>query len=141
MNETHRVSVEKYPFLIIKSYWDGEKIPEEEYNYEYTWYDEIPKGWAKAFGEQMCDELLEILEEGNFVNEYQIVQVKEKFGGLRWYDNGVPKSIWDKHNAWLDKYEALSYKTCVICGKPSTCVTSGWVQPVCQECYDNMYKE
>lgn len=130
---------EKYPFLIMKTnYWTGEKIPEEEINYTTTWFDDIPEGWAKAFGEQMCDELLEILKKADYVDEYQIIQIKEKFGMLRWYDNGVPDTVWDEYKAWLDKYEILSDKTCILCGEPATHHTTGWIMPVCDSCFDKI---
>ncbi len=130
---------ELYPFLIMKTnYWTGEKIPEEEINYTTTWFDSIPEGWAKAFGEQMCDELLEILKKADYVDEYQIIQIKEKFGGLRWYDNGVPDAVWDEYKAWLDKYEILADKTCILCGEPATHYTAGWIMPVCDSCFDKI---
>ena len=127
--------VKKYPFLVIKiNPWTEEALYKKDYDYEYIWWDDIPKGWKEAFGEQMCDELLEILKEADYVNEYKILQIKEKFGSLRIYDCGVPESIQDKYNAWLNKYEELSENTCINCGKPSTHFTRGWVLPMCNEC-------
>ena len=134
--EHNKDLVKRWPFLVSKiDYWTGKSIPEEELDYESTWWDEIPVGWAKAFGEQMCDELLEILNKADYVDEYQIVQIKEKFGGLRWYDNGVPDIVWDEYKDWLDKYEELSFKTCIFCGEPATQMTTGWILPVCDYCY------
>lgn len=130
---------EKYPFLILRTdYWTDRVLPEDEIDYEHTWWDDIPEGWAKAFGEQMCDELLEILKEGDYVDEYQIIQIKEKYGMLRIYSNGVPENISDKHHEWLRKYEELSEKTCINCGAPAVCMTKGWIMPVCQSCYDEI---
>ena len=136
---TNKELVEKYPFLIIRTDWyTGKPVPEDEINYEYTWWDDIPEGWAKAFGIQMCDELLEILKEGNCLNDYRIVQIKEKFKQLRWYDNGVPLEIRDKYYAWLRKYEDLSEVTCISCGAPATHETKGWILPVCESCYNKI---
>lgn len=134
--EHNKDLVKRWPFLVSKiDYWTGKSIPEEELDYESTWWDEIPVGWTKAFGEQMCDELLEILKKADYVDEYQIVQIKEKFGGLRWYDNGVPDIVWDEYKDWLYKYEELSFKTCIFCGEPATRMTTGWILPVCDSCY------
>ena len=36
---------------------------------------------------------------------------------------------------WLDKYEELSFKTCIFCGEPATQMTTGWILPVCDSCY------
>lgn len=127
--------VKKYPFLVIKiNPWTGEKLYKKDYDYEYIWWDDIPDGWREAFGEQMCDELLEILKKADCVDKYEIVQIKEKFGGLRWYDNGVPESVKDEYFAWLNKYEVLSENTCINCGKPSTHFTGGWIMPMCDNC-------
>ena len=40
----------------------------------------------------------------------------------------------------MDKYEQLSYKTCVICGKPAEYLTKGWIVPVCRNCAEEKYK-
>lgn len=134
--------MEKYPFLVKKiDDWSGMMLSEDEISYDNNWWDDIPEGWANAFGEEMCNELLEILNEANYVDEYCIVQIKEKFAGLRLYDNGVPESIRDKYYAWLNKYEQLSYKTCIKCGSPATRMTKGWVVPLCDTCYNELYSE
>ena len=39
------------------------------------------------------------------------MQIKEKYGGLRWYDNGFPKEGYEEYKDWLYKYEDLSFKT------------------------------
>lgn len=130
--------VKKYPFLLIRTSWDGRVIEDEDVSYEYTWYDDIPEGWAKAFGKQMLDELLAILKEGNCLNDYQILQIKEKWGFLHWYSNGVPKSVWDKYLDWERKYEDLSEDTCIKCGEPATHVTKGWIMPVCKQCFEEI---
>ena len=136
---TNKELVEKYPFLIIRTDWyTGKPLSEDEINYEHTWWDDIPEGWAKAFGIQMCDELLEILKEGNCLNDYRIVQIKEKYGSLRIYDNGTPLEIRDKYYTWLQKYEDLSEKICIMCGEPATHETRGWTNYVCESCYNEI---
>jgi hypothetical protein len=65
--------------------------------------------------------------------EYAICQIKEKFGGLRFYVDGVPyKSQGDE---WINEAEALSFKTCEDCGKPGELTNSGgyWVKTLCKE--------
>ncbi len=126
---------ERYPFLIPRYEWSQE--PLEDYDYEFTNLDDLPLGWRKAFGLQMCEELREIL--GDFLNDYRVIQIKEKFGQLRWYDNGIPRSISDKYNKWLDKYTDLSEETCIRCGKPGKMTTRGWESPYCEECFHKVY--
>ena len=71
----NRELVEKYPFLAIR---DGET--------EYSWYEDIPDGWRKAFGSQMIKELNDLLilaskRDGiDWTREYEIDDVKEKWG-------------------------------------------------------------
>lgn len=48
-------------------------------NSEFTWFDDLPKGWRKAFGLQMVKELDQILRKANYQDKYQITQIKEKW--------------------------------------------------------------
>ncbi len=130
----NRKLCERYPFLKYHSQFGNEEL--SGYDYDFTYLDDMPKGWRKSFGIQMCEELRDILIEADYLDKYQVVQVKEKYGRLCWYDNGVPDSIWDKYRDWLNKYEDISEKTCVGCGKPATMRTDGWVSPWCDECYE-----
>ena len=129
--------LEKYPWLTPYNVWTGE--PLEDYNYEYTWADDIPKGWRLAFGDQMLEELDQLLRKYNFRDEYRIVQIKEKFGGLRWYDDdGFPEEGYEEYRDWLCKYEDLSFKTCIDCGKPAIGFTKGWIVPLCKDCMKDL---
>lgn len=124
----NREFVEKYPFLAIK---DGDT--------EHSWYDSIPDGWRKAFGPQMIKELNDLLllaseRDGiDWTQKYKIDDVKEKWGCLHWYTS-VPSCIYDEHAAWEEKYETISYNTCIECGAPADGHTTGWVVPICSQC-------
>ena len=88
-----------YPFLIPsnrfsgkrincgeKGYWPGDPEEMPEWDYEFTELDDMPDGWRIAFGEQMCAEIKQaLLEEGGekLLNEYRILQIKEKYGLLK----------------------------------------------------------
>ena len=98
----------------------------------YTELDAMDAGWRKAFGIQMCKEIKKELKKHKFLYKYRIVQIKEKWGYLHWYDGGVPKDskIWDI----IHKYEDISRKTCVVCGKPATKMSTGWISPYCDDC-------
>ena len=131
----------KYPFLIPKYEWNGEII--EDYDYISTNLDDMPDGWRKAFGEMMCEEIKQELVRCNYLNEYRILQIKEKYGELRWYDNGTPIDC--KVPEIIDKYSILSQNICIICGKPDVpIINNGWISPYCKKCYttpSNWYKE
>ena len=55
------------------------------------------------------------------------VQVKEKFGGLRFYVNGAT----DKHWNYISVAESMSYRTCEECGNPGKTYTDGWHRTLC----------
>lgn len=127
--EYNKQLVEKYPFLLPRNRWTG-KVP-ADYDYSYTELDDMPDDWRKAFGEQMCEEIKQELEEKGLLDQYRISQIKEKYGVLRWYDFGCTEKIWTEI---IPKYQKLSTRTCIKCGKPATKVTLGWISPYCDEC-------
>ena len=132
IKQKNKELLEKYPWLYPVSEYTGK--PLENYDYSFTWMDDIPLGWNIAFGKQMVEELGALLEKYNYQDEYSICQIKEKFGGLRWYDNGFPTEGYEEYKEWLDKYEELSFKTCIDCGKPAKYFTRGWITPICEDC-------
>ena len=73
---------------------------------------------------------LACLKKNNCLKQYRITQIKEKFGGLRWYDNGAPRELYDI----INKYEDLSYRTCIVCGRPAKYISRGWISPYCEDC-------
>ena len=145
--EENRRLCSLYPFLVPYNRFSGIKITEAknggywpkepdkipEYDYEYTELDDMPQGWRKAFGEQMCKEIYNALNRRGgalAVNLYQIREIKEKFGELRWYDfNGNLET-----DAIISKYEDISSRTCIVCGKPATKISKGWISPYCDHC-------
>lgn len=54
-------------------------------------------------------------------------QVKEKFGGLRFYVN----SATDNQYALISFAESMSYRTCETCGAPGKTYTDGWHTTLC----------
>ena len=156
VKEKNKELCEKYPFLIPSNRWSGKRItdccgldgeegywpgePEEhpEYDWSYTELDEMPFGWKKAFGEQICEEIMQELVEHDCVDQYRILDIKEKYGSLRWYDSGGTEKI---YNEIIPKYEALSEKTCIRCGAPATKISTGWISPWCDTCALAIYDE
>lgn len=102
----------------------------------YTYIDCAPEGWAKLC-EDLCAELKAFLDRNN-IKDYSICQVKEKYGELRWYDNGVPEEHLDEYRAIIRKYTELSYNTCVDCGAPATKVSRGYILPFCDKCAEKV---
>jgi hypothetical protein len=52
----------------------------------------------------------------------QVTQVKEKYGGLRFYVGSAP--IW--YHEMIHRAENRSERTCEVCGKPGKIYTKGW---------------
>ncbi len=57
-------------------------------------------------------------------------QVKEKFGGLRFYMTDCT----DEMRSLIDHTEDLSYSTCETCGQPGTVRRTGWISILCDAC-------
>jgi hypothetical protein len=62
----------------------------------------------------------------------QTCQVKEKFGGLRFYINAGSDEIFSR----ISKAENDSYNICEVCGTPGELKTDiGWYRTLCEEHY------
>lgn len=94
----------------------------------YTELDAMPKGWKKSFGIQMCKELKKELTKSNFLYDFRIMQLKEKWGGMELYCNYYSSEISDI----IKKYNHISYYTCCICGEPAHYLSKGWICPYCR---------
>lgn len=64
--------------------------------------------------------------------QVQCVQIKEKFGGLRFYVNNSCHAI----NGMISFAESLCYHTCMKCGsmKDVTQTKTTWISTLCKEC-------
>ena len=108
MSMNNKELIKRYPFLLPRNRWTGE-IP-EDYDYSYTELDAMPDGWRNAFGERMCQEIRNALIEEDYLNEYRISQIKEKYGTLRWYDFGATRKVYDI----ISKYGYISGFICIV---------------------------
>ena len=104
---------------------------------EYTEWRVVEKGWKEAFGEDILKELKEaMLKDGGlkYLYSVRILQIKEKWGRLNIYLN----KYGDNTMKVLKKYENLSWRICIDCGKPVVGYTKGYVCPYCMDCYEKM---
>jgi hypothetical protein len=116
--------IEKYPILLR----DEMGCPP---------YLEVSEGWRG-----ILEELLPKLEEGRLLlpkdrQNCHIVQLKEKFGGLRVYlsDGNDPMDL-----AILEA-EKKAIKTCEFCGEPGTLRNRGWWKVRCHTCQTQYEQE
>ena len=119
--------IERYPFLLPQHSLSGTRST----GFESTILDDMPVGWRAAFGKDICKEIMDELIRNNCVGSYHILQIKEKYGELRWYSQGGTERI---HREIVPKYEKMSHRICIQCGRPATLVSKSWVAPWCNAC-------
>lgn len=101
----------------------------------------IGSGWFSLLND-LCQELLAFVPA-----EFKVTQIKEKFGGLRFYYELKDYNHYDitysshishenyrqKINILVAKAEALSYETCEVCGDPASLDRSSfWIKSLCE---------
>ena len=85
-----------------------------------------PVGWA-----QIIRDLFAVMPPN-----VQVSQVKEKFGGLRFYygwshEQPYDETAREEFQQHVTVAENLSYKTCEVCGAPGVTRPHGWITTLC----------
>jgi hypothetical protein len=89
--------------------------------------DQTQNEWSKKIvTQEMIDEAKTKLDEET-LKVPVAVQVKEKFGGLRFYVQAAT----DAHYKYITFAESMSYRTCEECGAPGKTYTDGWHTTLC----------
>ena len=87
-------------------------------------YFPVGRGWRKLVT-KLCKDIIAIDDKVN------VLQVKEKFGGLRFY---IDKGNMKVHSL-IVKAEEKSFKICEKCGTECNVTTSGeWAKTLCNNC-------
>ena len=63
-------------------------------------------------------------------HDVSVTQVKEKYGGLRFYVASALPAVF----AVIDECERLSYTVCEQCGEPGKPREGGWIRTLCDDC-------
>lgn len=123
----------KYPWLIPNAhYYSGRILKKRDWDYSWTWYGDMPRGWRKCFGKMMLEELDVAIRKAGLTDIYGLDQVKEKYGRLCWFHHGFNDEI----DQIATKYEYISTNVCIYCGQPDVpMVNDGWISPFCWECF------
>lgn len=107
-----------------------------------TWFhglhDGDPMETCLVFGFECGDgwndllwRLCEDIEKIGPGDEFRVLQVKEKFGGLRFYTGAAPSEVHDR----ISQAEDESYKTCEVCASKEDVTSEGsWIKTLCGEC-------
>ena len=82
----------------------------------------VSDGWLP-----MIQELIEKCIDAGW--DKQICQVKEKFGGLRFYINSANDDVWNI----IGEYENKSYEICEECGEKGELREGGWLRTLCDK--------
>lgn len=92
----------------------------------------VDSGWWPII-ESLCGNIQHYLnwknKESEVVPQVVIAQIKEKFGGLRFYYDGGDDRIY----GMVSMAEAWADKTCETCGKPGKSRNTGWIKTLCDE--------
>lgn len=70
------------------------------------------------------------------IPQVEAAQVKEKFGGLRFYINGGDEEI----HGMVRMAESMSYRICEDCGCPGKTGGKGWIRTLCETCRSSQEK-
>lgn len=93
---------------------------------------DFPKGWYKAFGKLMLEDLDKEIKRSN-LKHFTVEQIKEKFGQLRFYNYGGNK----KTDEIISAYSIISENVCLHCGEINVPMTyGGWQYPCCKKCWE-----
>lgn len=104
---------------------------------------ECGDGWYQLIW-NLSEEIEDLLTKHNVSLDYfDVFQVKEKYGGLRFYYilvNDKEDTATELYKI-VDKYEKLSLKICEMCGKEGKLQegANGWLKVLCRVCEEGIY--
>jgi hypothetical protein len=94
----------------------------------------MPRGFTHGDGWfdivwRLCGDLEPLVEEfeRESGHQFEVLQVKEKFGGLRFYVNHASDAIRQR----IEVAEEESFHTCEICGRPGNQREGAWSKTLC----------
>lgn len=101
------------------------------------WGIDCGDGWYNIIN-ALCENIMAYCNSHNCPTP-AVIQVKEKFGGLRFYTRGT---VWEI-DRMIEDAEELSYKTCESCGASGKQDENqvGWIVTLCDECCKEQEKE
>jgi hypothetical protein len=92
----------------------------------------VDEGWWPILT-NLCANIQHHLDWKNKTSEVipqvTVAQIKEKFGGLRFYYDGGDDQI----QGMVTMAEAWASNTCETCGKPGQQRSGGWIKTLCDE--------
>ena len=90
----------------------------------------VSEGWWPIL-ESLCSQIQHHInwkaKQGHTVHQVIVNQIKEKFGGLRFYYSGGDETI----DGMVSMAESWAGHSCETCGAPGTSGGRGWIQTLC----------
>lgn len=117
---------EKYP--VIFSQRNGS--PQET---AMCWGFDCGNGWYDLI-DKLCENIQNHIVYGSDVPPVVALQVKEKYGTLRFYAHGGDEYI----SGLITMAESMSGRICEICGNKGKIRNDGWITTRCDPCYNEM---
>lgn len=108
---------------LLEKYPKAFQYRAERYGFDLFGF-ECGDGWTR-----IIEPIAQYLDKANAEEpKIWVAQVKEKFGGLRFYVHGMD----DELQNIIRKAEEDSYKTCEVCGEPGETRPQRWIQTLCE---------
>ncbi len=87
-------------------------------------------GWFRLVW-RLCERLEPLVREfeRQTGERFEVLEVKEKLGSLRFYPNHRPDAILN----CIEAAQEESLRTCEVCGKQGQPRSGGWIQTLCDE--------
>jgi hypothetical protein len=90
----------------------------------------VGKGWYPIL-ERLCSNIQHHIDwkekQGNPIPQVTVAQIKEKFGGLRFYYDGGDDEI----SGMVRMAESWADIACEVCGAPGSSGGKGWIKTLC----------
>jgi len=114
---------EKYPLIFAQR--NGS--PQET---AMCWGLECGDGWHDLI-DLLCANIQNHIKYGRDVPQVVAMQVKEKFGTLRFYAHGGDEYI----SGLITMAESMSSRICELCGNKGKIIDDGWITTRCNTCH------
>jgi len=103
--------------------------------YPYDIYGiECGDGWYPLLGELNKKIAEELNNYPELKDKFEVHQIKEKLGGLRFYCVGTNKRI----DEIISEFEGRSYRTCEDCGGVGKKQNDNWLYTLCDPCFNKV---
>ena len=129
---------EKFEALKLKAIEKLKNESDTEPKYPYALFGvECGDGWKRLY--LPITKYIENYNNEHEDKKIEILQIKEKFGGLRYYCNFYTEEL----REMIDKAEEESFNVCEICGKhiDKPIIVNHWIYAECRECYEKCTQE